>query len=889
MLSLDLLGPPHLAWQGTPFDPPPPKVLALLAYLALQDEPVNRRDLSELLWGTSKSGSIRMALSTLRTLPGVETWLETPDQLVRVRADVDVRRFEEALRQGRYAEALAAWPNGEATLLLGLELRRADDFDLWLEEERTRLSALVQQALRGRATELERAGDLEGALALAPALLARDPLDEGAHRIVMRLEHARGNTDSALAQFALCRSLLKEEVGVEPSAETLALLREIEQGGTTRAKRAQLLSRAEEVPTLPERLIGRDALFARAIERLERGERLLLHGFGGTGKSALAASLAAARLGARGGRVLWLEVGDDDLETLFDALAAAFGARRELRRVAAGARPRALHDLLIAQEIDLLVLDDVWSAYALARLLEALPRELPLLVTARQRYPGLTRLDVGRLQRAASLELLALHAGRELDDAAADGLCDLLGDHPFALRIAGVTLALDDLAPATLLARIEEAPHALASPAEFADSGRESVAALLEVTVDTLSDESYEILTAFGALFTSSATSTLLALLVRRDEDEVDGALIGLQQRALAERVAEPGSDVIAYRLHDLVHSYARSNSNLRTATVLRGCHAFTERHREAFELLDAEIPNLLSAVQIAADRGDAGYLVAMMRLLVTGAAYFTARGHTPRSLALLEAASAAARDADDLEAAHYLLARLGNSYHQFDGDLDRALAAYREAFDLARKRADRHREAIMLSLVGAVEAERKADGAHTLLERAYRLAHESGDDLALSHVLQNRSYVAGIEGDDEAALRYCRESVETLQRLHDNPSADRAWVDQELFYSLFNLGVAASRLEREDEAFETYGRARTFAEERDNRLWTAYALQEIGELHHRRNERAEAQRHFDRALELYRQNRARSDIEELTDLMRAGGYDLEEGTGVLEQRDRPE
>lgn len=907
-IELTLFGTPALTWEGTEFDPPPPKVLALLAFLALRDVPCERRDLSELLWETTASGSLRVALSALRGLPGADEWLRTDGQLVRVRADSDVSTFERALREERFAAALEAWPPHRGPLLAGLELKRAAPFTTWLQEQRERLAGARARALGGRLQRLAAEGEHAAALALARDLLDADPLDEAAHRWVMRLEHLRGDTEEALAQFERLRGVLRRELDAEPLPETLDLLAEIQAGGGAGSERAQLLRAPAEVPSRPARLVGREALLARVSDALADGGRVLLHGAGGMGKTALATEAAAAWLAAApdpnapsvapDAAALWLEVGEATPESLFAAAAEALGVRRALARAA---DPAALLRRELARAgVTLLLLDDVWNAYSLARLSEALPRGASLLASARQRYPGLTRIDVGRLERAAALDLLSLHAGRELgaDGAAAD-LCELLGDHAFGLRVAGVALAAAPAglgeSPQALAARIAAAPHALTLPGDLAEPGRESVAALLEVSLAALPDPAHEALMGLAVCYLPAATPELLALLLRRDVDATEAALMELQRRALAERQAEPGHDVVRYRLHDLTASLARANSHLRERSVRRACLEFLERRRRDFEWLDAEIGNLLAAIANARDEAASGAglrgggdpagdhangndsaadFVTAVCLLTVGGAYHSARGHTPTSLALLRDAAAEARTRGDLQAANLLVARLGDHARESLGDLPAALERYEEALDLARAAGDRSREAVLLSLVGAVRFELERGEADAHLQRALDLARASGDRLALAHVLQNLSYVAGARGDDAAAARHSREAVAVTEGLRERV-ADPAEADHKRFFALFNLGVASARLGDADAALDTLERALAFAEARDNRLWRAYAQQELGDLHHGAGRRSQAQASYEAALALYRANRVRQEVEALTAALREGGYPL--------------
>jgi DNA-binding SARP family transcriptional activator/energy-coupling factor transporter ATP-binding protein EcfA2 len=897
MLELNLLGVPELKWQGQTVTPPAPKPFAMLCYLALQSEGCSRKELAELLWEAGKTGSVRVALAELRNLPGAEDWLVTDDQLVQIKATTDVRKFSDALENENYSEALSICKEAK-TFLKGLELRNTDNFMNWLELERSRLNELYLTALQGRISELEKQQKYSEAIKLARALLEQDKLNEDIHRAVIRLEHKRGNDEAALQQFENLWQILQEELEVEPLEETLELLREIEGGSVSRAKAAIVLKDVSSIPAKAEKLFGREPLLKETQSLLQNGERVLLQGLGGSGKTALAAAVAEGHLrNTKNGKVLWLQAGDDDPDALFDAVARAFDARQSLNQT--NDKAKIIQDLLVKNKITLFVLDDVWNAYGLSKLMEALPK-LQFIVTSRQRYPKLKRVDVGRLTREAAIQLLEHHALPPLEqsvkeatditltseisggvsrsdggvsDAGTNKLCEVLGDHAFAVRIAGITLAADGISASELLERIKDTPHTLKPPAEFAEAGRESVSSLLNVSLAALSDEAHEALLAFGVMFSSSLTPELLAFCTRRNEEVTENALAELQKRGLAERVSEAGSDVISYRLHDLVFSFARANNNLRVTTAVKANKTLLEKHQHNFEVLDTEINNVLGAVEVA-KKTDTKLFVEMMRQLVVGNAYYQARGHSPRSFELLKVAIEKAKELGDLNAAHYLVARMGDTYRELYGNLDKALEAFEEALELARKAGDHHREAITLSLIGVTAFELdKNQEATNLLDKAYELAKIQEDDASLTVVLQHIGYIAGMSDDYEKAKFSSLESVQVAERMQTRDSAHSAEANYNLFFALLNLGEAERKLGNFEGALASRKKALEIARTNANEVWMAYALQEIGEMYHDINKRELARENYAKALELYRRNRAKSDEETLSSFMSLHNY----------------
>ena len=756
-LSLKLLGIPELYWKGELLEPPPAKVFAMLCYLAARSESVTRHELAELFWQSKRTDSVRVALHTLKKLPFAEEWLFTKENFVCIEAYSDLLAFKKAFTEKHFAGAISIWQNSQAgqnTFLKGLEIKGARAFNNWLEEERAGLYNVYTEALKDCIETQKQSGDFEGALQGARELLKEDPLNEETQQNIILLEHLRGDTEGALKQFESYRQLLKEELDLEPSEGTLALLKQVEYGGISSAKGAVLIKAKEDIPSLPSKLIGRDELLSKVDSLLTENERVLLHGFGGAGKTALAATLADKYLAANK-KTLWLQVGSDDLESLFAALARPFNAQKSISQAAN--KGKAVCELLSKEKISLLILDDVWSAYALSKFSEAIPPTTALLVTSRQRYPKLKRVDVGRLERASSLELLSYSAKSDLqEDESADKLCEILGDHAFALLIAGVNLAVDKLSPRKLLEQITDSPHNMKMPQEFAEEGRESFASLLGVSLQTLSDEAYEAFLGIGVLFTPSCTPQLLSLCLRRSEEEIENALIELQRRALAERIAKAGSDVVLYNLHDLAFSFAKANNNIRKATLVRACHNFVKASHRNFEQLEAELNNILGSIETAQQDGNEDMLIDMMQFLVLqGNAYYTTRGHSPRSLKLLEAAADAAKRHEKLEKAHYFKSKLGDACQDASGNLGNALSNYQEALNLARVIGDAHREAISMSLVGFAHFKSDGPDAEEYLQNAYDLAKSNNDDFALDQILKYRKFVAERKEDFEQAYKF--------------------------------------------------------------------------------------------------------------------------------------
>ena len=284
-LGVRLFGSPIFEWAGQPLAVPTRKGVALLCYVALRG-PTPRGELAELLWGVGFQRNLRLELYRLRRLPGAAMWLIT-DNLVSVQAQTDVGRFEAALVADDFAQALNLYEGAPAALLLNsLEPRNAPAFQDWLDLERQRLAALLRDALRGRVSQLEAAGEPHRALPWAERLVGLDALDESGHRAVMRLHWSLGNVVAAQRQFETCRRVLREDLGVTPLPETQALAAAIEDAlsaGVTVSGPQRL------PPTLlrPPVLVGREAEWATLERAWARAQAVYISGPPGVGKTRL--------------------------------------------------------------------------------------------------------------------------------------------------------------------------------------------------------------------------------------------------------------------------------------------------------------------------------------------------------------------------------------------------------------------------------------------------------------------------------------------------------------------------------------------------------------------------------------------------------------------------
>jgi DNA-binding SARP family transcriptional activator len=294
MIELNFLGTPHIMVNRHELVFRTRKALALLAYLALESGWHDRERLAGLLWPDSAQdqalSSLRKALSFLRE--AFETIGATSSFPLLVRRDavafdsaarysLDVRLLDRAETED-LAGLEAASRAYRGAFLQDFSLADAPEFEAWAEAQREVIHSQVGWALGRLAERLARDGRLPEAEAAWRQRLRLDPLNEAQHQDLIQFLLESGNRAAALEVFRACKALLKTELGVEPSEQTLAL------AGRARAAPMKLESGEPE-------LVGREREWALLEAAWQRGQTMLISGAPGVGKSRLAFEFAASK------------------------------------------------------------------------------------------------------------------------------------------------------------------------------------------------------------------------------------------------------------------------------------------------------------------------------------------------------------------------------------------------------------------------------------------------------------------------------------------------------------------------------------------------------------------------------------------------------------------
>lgn len=222
-LTLSLISDFELCCRGKPVEMPLSSQ-RLVCFLALHNKPLRRSYVSSALWLDSSEARAKASLrSSLWRVP-------SPDGLKVVDASNTHIRLNPVVTIDLHmviARARAVIDDDGANLA-AVDVARelcafGDDilhgwYDDWVIIERERFRQLRLHALDQLGEHLLTAGRYADASQVALSCVQAEPLRESAHRLLIRIYLREGNVAEAIRQYHRFARMLRDELGVNPSA-----------------------------------------------------------------------------------------------------------------------------------------------------------------------------------------------------------------------------------------------------------------------------------------------------------------------------------------------------------------------------------------------------------------------------------------------------------------------------------------------------------------------------------------------------------------------------------------------------------------------------------------------------------------------------------------------
>jgi len=569
-IRIALFGQPRvLSDDGSHEFPLPRKTLNVLAYLILNRRRAPTRDtIAFALFPDDEEetarGALRRNLSyLLQALPDGRQFIDADAERVAWNADapahVDVVAFEQAMSEGRLADAIAEY-TGQLLPTI---------YDEWATADRERLRDAFHEALSRTVAGDRSRRSFDAATAGAHRLLDEDPWREDIVRQLMAIRYEAGDRAGALLVFERFAALLRGEMHTEPMPETFALREAVLRGArlaTSEPQRSAGPAVGGSESGLP--FVGRDAAMERAHHAWQSAADgsagvLFVSGEAGVGKSRFATELVrvAEREGAFIVRGYTSSGGEQQpYEVFMDALQGAPALLDELARTTLSddraarlrlfdAVRRRLSDLSRARPIVVVLEDLHWAGAPTIDLLDVVARRLehaPVLIVATSRSDELARAHPLRaLRRQLQSQGLATEITLDrlnLDDAT----------HAARAALPGT---VDEAALAQILSWVDGVPLLLVEAVRDLAAGRKSSAfsmtSLVAERFERLSPDA-ETALIFGAVLGERFDlGTLAAATGWRDDQVLDAIGESIEHGFVRATSRAPG---LAFAFtHDLV------------------------------------------------------------------------------------------------------------------------------------------------------------------------------------------------------------------------------------------------------------------------------------------------------------------------------------------------
>jgi len=472
-----------------------------------------------------------------------------------------------------------------------------------------------------------------------------------------------------------------------------------------------------------------------------------------------------------------------------------------------------------------------------------------MLVTSRHNLPlyGARRIEVDVLSQADAVAVVdrALRAANPGDERipddieAANKLVELCGCLPLALRITAELLADEPDRPIAEMVEILSDTRGRLGEIAYGDSL--AVRAAFDASYRHLPGDQQRLFRMLSLNPGPHVRIGATAALVGIREPLTRQMLVALRRAHLIERAPSQG----CYRFHDLLRLYAAERSEQddpaleNSAAISRLLDYYLDNARNAdhhldpqladpgparligrpaaLAWLDAERPNLVAAVSLAADTGHDTH-ARDIPLAMFG--FFDLRKHWAAWIATHQIALSATRRLGDRRGEGVVLNNLGVAYRQ-RRRFSESLACHAEALNISESTSDRHGEGRALNSSGITYRDlRQFDDALACHQRALAIYRDISGRHGEAEALYNLgiTYEELRRFDDAVA---CFQPALTLYRDVGDRYGEGWVVD--------GIGIAHGELRRFDDAIDSFRQSLAIRREVGDRHGEGYTLTNLG------------------------------------------------------------
>jgi tetratricopeptide (TPR) repeat protein/energy-coupling factor transporter ATP-binding protein EcfA2 len=660
---------------------------------------------------------------------------------------------------------------------------------------------------------------------------------------------------------------------------------------------------AQALPvTVTGKLVGREAALAQVYGQLKGQQPVLVYGPAGSGKTALAATLASAYAQQPGG-VLWLPVERPRLEELLVRVGRAY----HIREITDSDNPLAMVGAVentLRHHKPFIVLDGSIQPDVASRFISRCVDGLPLLITSENELDGAwMTVGLGKLEADQGVQLFKQEARlpADSDDGNINGMVELVDYLPFGIVVAARAMMASKKSPAEFIKVMQ--------PLAASTGSHPNVA--LTTSFRALNGALQGLLLMMGATFTGSASARLLSIVSNAPQDTVQQAMNILAQLGLVTRSRRYGE--FYYRIHPLTYQFARAalrssnrlddlEAKIKTAVL-----AYAEKHSadtlDAHNSLAMEMETFLATARWAVEHGqriaandlvkslrgagdflrERGYLYELVQLREMGAGAMTAfPAHPPEDAIftppedeedlvaedLLEDEEDELEDVDDLDGDDDLGFPEEDDEEDEEED-DELLAAPAmvapedidpEADDITRLRAaltqvrqsgDKSRLAELLKGLGKQQVGQELEDEAIATYGELLTVYEEVDDRAgVLDTLDMLSALLAKTDNLQAAVMHASRGIKLAAELEDRETQMHLQV---------TLGDARQQLGESAEAAENYSGALAIARTREDSQNEAIILYKLGYAQLDNAEPERAIDNWEQALALFKEQDKRS------------------------------